>query len=124
MTSQQENSRDPKTGRFLKGHSGNPGGRVRTKPITEALEAILANPEYAQAIADALISRARRGDVTCAREVMDRVEGKVLTRVEQDIEFTVVPDPLDLMRKYADKAAKGSPGGNGNRKPVNTPRAN
>ena len=85
------------------------------QPVDEAM---------AKAVAEALISRSKRGDINAAREVMDRVEGKVTTKVEQEIGHYNIPDPFELMRKYVDKSAKGSAGGNGRRKPATTPRSN
>ena len=60
---------------FLPGKSGNPGGRKR-KPITEAYEKLLT-PAEAVALARAMITRAKKGDVRAAVEVTDRVEGKL-----------------------------------------------
>ncbi len=67
-----------------KGVSGNPGGRPRRTALTEALRELLAahvpgDPEgrtHAEAIAEALVKRAQRGDVQAAREVADRTEGR------------------------------------------------
>ena len=79
---------DPQIGiatQFRKGQpSPNPGGRPKKTALTEALREMLAQPvrgaalgkTYAEAIAEALLRQARKGNVQAAREVMDRTEGK------------------------------------------------
>lgn len=70
---------------FMPGQSGCPGGRPKKQPLTRALEAQLGDPApndpkgltRAQKIADALIKLAERGNVPAAKEIADRVEGKV-----------------------------------------------
>jgi hypothetical protein len=59
-----------------KGVSGNPGGRPKRKPIEEALLAAL-KPAEAQAVAQALIRQAKRGNVRAFDSLADRVDGKV-----------------------------------------------
>ena len=74
------------------GQSGNPGGRPKKKPLTDAYAAILDKtvppdmaiklklPEsatYAEVIAMALAVAAVNGEVKAAAELADRVEGKV-----------------------------------------------
>jgi|SRR5215472_11357016 len=43
------------------GQSGNPGGRHKKKPLTEALEKIYSDPEECMAAARALAKKARKG---------------------------------------------------------------
>lgn len=70
--------------RFVKGQSGNPGGRPRTSLLSQAVrqrlsELVPDDPDgrtYAQKIADALVSRAAKGDAESFRAVGDRAEGK------------------------------------------------
>jgi hypothetical protein len=74
------------------GKSGNPGGRPRRKPLTDAYAALLDKPippdmarqlkldestTYAQVIAMSLVREAVKGKVQAAAEVADRVEGKI-----------------------------------------------
>jgi hypothetical protein len=74
------------------GESGNPGGRPRRKPLTDAYAALLDKPippdmarqlkldestTYAQVIAMSLVREAVKGKVQAAAEVADRVEGKI-----------------------------------------------
>lgn len=69
---------------FKPGQSGNPGGRPRTKAVTEAYKSMLAEVDprdpqgrtYAEIIAGAQIKLASSGDTAAAREVCDRTEGK------------------------------------------------
>jgi hypothetical protein len=56
---------------------GNAGGRPKRKPLTEALEAIYANPKEAMAAAKAMARKIRKGDTKAFAEVADRIEGKV-----------------------------------------------
>lgn len=71
--------------RFAPGQSGNPGGRPKTKPLTDAYRAILNQKDpndkegrtYAEIIAMAQVKRAIEGDSRAVGEIADRVEGKV-----------------------------------------------
>ena len=82
---------------FKPGQSGNPGGRPKKKPVTEAYEQLISDPEVAQAIARGIIRAARKGNVRAAAEIADRVEGKV----SQDVNLNVVD-----YRKIAEEARK------------------
>lgn len=74
------------------GQSGNPGGRPKRKPLTDAYAALLDKPippdmarqlkldestTYAQVIAMSLVREAVKGKVNAAAEVADRVEGRI-----------------------------------------------
>lgn len=82
----ENNGRDDK-GRFLPGTSGNPGGRPRTKIITDAIVAQLQHMS-----ADELADLARRwiaaaleptaAGAAWARFIADRVEGRVALQVD------------------------------------------
>ena len=67
-----------------KGVSGNPGGRPRKKLIDSALEELLLgnDSEIAIAIAQKLLTRARRGEVRAIQLVAERVEGKPRRQIE------------------------------------------
>lgn len=76
---------------FQPGQSGNPGGRSkREKFITQQLIAELneidpqTEAKRLRKVVKALISKAEEGDVTAAREIFDRVEGKVPTVLAGD----------------------------------------
>ena len=76
------------------GQSGNPGGRPKRKPLTEAYGRILkrrvpadvvrklglrGHPTYAEMIAMSLAKEAIKGKVQAASELADRVEGRIGT---------------------------------------------
>lgn len=65
---------------FVKGQSGNPGGRPKEKPFRDALRVELAaTGEDAKALRDiarALIGKAQDGDIQAIREIADRLDGK------------------------------------------------
>ncbi len=70
----------PREGQWKPGQSGNPGGRPKWKPISEALQH-LVTPKVAEAIASELILRAGKGDVSAFNALTDRIEGKVTQTV-------------------------------------------
>lgn len=71
--------------RFQAGVSGNPHGRPRTKPLSDAYRALLNKKDpndkegrtYAEVIAMAQVKKAIDGDPRAVAEIADRVEGKV-----------------------------------------------
>ena len=73
-----------------KGVSGNPSGRPRKTPLTDACREVLAEPipddprgrTYAQGIAETLAHKALTGDIRAAQEIADRAEGKPRQRLE------------------------------------------
>lgn len=77
---------------FPKGVSGNPGGRPKSKPLTEEIERLLEQeaPEkngrtWAAVIAEALVRRAATGDVQAIAEVANRLEGRPAQSVALDV---------------------------------------
>ena len=75
------------------GESGNPGGRPKTKPLTEELQRLLeqAAPKgkgrtWAAVIAEALLTKACKGDVRAIAELANRVEGRPFQAVGVDVE--------------------------------------
>ena len=90
--------------------TGNAGGRPRRKPLTEALEAIYANPLEALAAAKAMALKIRRGDPKAFAEVANRLEGKVQsgeTVEERSIQVTRVI-VLDVPRPDRTKIGQDS----------------
>ena len=79
---------------FQPGQSGNPNGRPVKRPLTEALKRLLAGDttvkidgkERKLPTIDALmrvaINRAMKGDPRFMREILDRVDGKVLEQLD------------------------------------------
>jgi hypothetical protein len=59
------------------GQSGNPSGRPKRKPLTEALEKIYSDPEECMAAARALAKKARKGSIAHFQEAANRLEGRV-----------------------------------------------
>jgi hypothetical protein len=89
------------------GQSGNPGGRPRTKLITAELERMLeqeapaANGKtWAAVIAEALLKKARKGDVRAIAELANRIEGKARQTVDLELDVcTGLADRLAAARK-------------------------
>jgi len=76
-----------------KGVSGNPGGRPKKKPLTEEIERLLEQEApkgkgrtWAAVIAQALLTKACKGDVRAIAELANRVEGKPFQSVKVDVE--------------------------------------
>lgn len=69
---------------FKPGQSGNPGGRPKTTPLTDALCELLGKPypndarhrTFAQVIAAAQVKKAEKGSIAHFNAVADRVEGR------------------------------------------------
>lgn len=73
---------------FIKGKSGNPGGRVKEKPFLEALKmALNSDPDRMKLrkIADKLISEAIKGEAWAVNMVADRLDGKALQIVDATV---------------------------------------
>ncbi len=72
----------PREGRWKPGQSGNPGGRPRWKPLTEALQRLYdEQPELLDQLAARLTVKAGQGDVSAWNTICDRLEGKVAQTV-------------------------------------------
>src|SRR5271168_3785052 len=79
-----------KASREKKGQSGNPGGRPKSKTLSDAYrfkqeEPVPNDPEkrtWAELIAEAQVRDAVRGNVQAAREIADRTEGKAKQAIE------------------------------------------
>ena len=79
-----------KATRWKKGQSGNPGGRPKSKTLSDAYkykleEPVSNDPEgrtWAELIAEAQVRDAVRGNVQAAREIADRTEGKARQAIE------------------------------------------
>lgn len=82
---------------WQKGQSGNPSGRPKRLPISDAYRAIADRPfdvkanapvkrkrrlTVAEAIADAQVRLALQGDTTAAKEIRESIEGKATQRIE------------------------------------------
>ena len=90
---------------FQPGQSGNPNGRPKSKPfkdaIQKALKAADGDEDMLNAVALALVKKAKEGDVPAIKELADRLDGKVTQPIGGDedsgpIQFIVstgVPRP-------------------------------
>lgn len=68
----------PREGRWKPGQSGNPGGRPKWKPLTQALQELIdERPELMRELAKSLVVKAGKGDVSAFNTIFDRLEGKV-----------------------------------------------
>ena len=83
--------------RWVKGQSGNPGGRPSVASLAKACRQKLEEPfpndpegrSYAEVIADKLARLAAKGDISAARELADRAEGRPRQQVEVSGDGTV-----------------------------------
>lgn len=88
---------------FKPGQSGNPTGRPKSTPITDALRKALANPKQAEAFVKGILKEARKGNSKAFAAVADRLEGKPAQSHEltgkdgRGIVFTLrrVGDPIE-----------------------------
>ena len=81
--------------RFKPGQSGNPGGRAKTKLISQAYQELLEELDtkkrrtIAQEIAKQIIQKALKGDLAAAKEATDRTEGKAVDQTQLFIGGTI-----------------------------------
>jgi Family of unknown function (DUF5681) len=79
-----------KATQFKPGQSGNPGGRPKSRIITEAYNRELVKPANdnskprtkLEQVAQAQVKRALKGDTRAAKEITDRVEGTAVQSVQ------------------------------------------
>src|SRR5262249_21097734 len=92
---------------FIKGQSGNPGGKLRQKPFTDALrmEICEAGDDHKKLrrIARKLLAMAEASDMAAIRELADRLEGKVA--ITQVIQGDEEGDPVRYYAEVPKKAA-------------------
>jgi hypothetical protein len=94
-----------KATQFKPGVSGNPDGRPKKKPLTEALERLLSKyPAEADTVARAMVRRMKKGSVTHFREVADRVEGRVAE--VHDVEIKIIDELAERVEKARRRAKK------------------
>jgi len=90
--------------RWKPGQSGNPGGRPKSAPLSQAARELLNSPvpndsegrTYAQLVVWKLAKQALRGDVAAARELGDRAEGKSRQSVEVEPQSKITFDPNEF----------------------------
>jgi hypothetical protein len=106
---------------FMPGQSGNPSGRPKRKPLSDAYSALLGQtvpPEiarqlrisetstYAEVVAMALLKEAVKGKVNAAAELADRVEGRVMERVQVDHRGDPLAELLSEFKREYDEIPK------------------
>lgn len=95
-------------GRFVPGHSGNPGGRAPGIPSLTATLRRIVNSRYnpncaedlrtqGEVLIEAAIDHARAGNASFFQQILDRLEGKVPERLQTSFgpgwEFVFEPPP-------------------------------
>ena len=87
----------PAKHRFKPGQSGNPGGRPKSKLVTQAYQELLEKVDsesgktVAQIIAEKVVIEAQDNNLAAVKEITDRTEGKAAQQVQLsgDINATV-----------------------------------
>jgi hypothetical protein len=80
--------------RFKPGVSGNPNGRPPERPLTAAIRELLHTDDdkVIKAIASVAIHRAINGDFRYFKEIMDRVDGKAVNKLDVTASVTDAGD--------------------------------
>lgn len=85
---------------FVKGKSGNPGGRHKDKPFADALRMEIAaagdDNKRLRKIAAALLNKAETGDIQAIAQIADRLDGKPAQ--ESTVTFDDKRDATDWTR--------------------------
>lgn len=88
-----------KKGRFRAGNPGGPGNPYarRTSDLRQTLLGAVTQDDLLQ-IVDALVSKAKQGDITAAKELLDRLLGKATNSLTAAV--TCEPPDLDRMSRF------------------------
>lgn len=93
------------------GQGGNPGGRPKTKPLTGELARRLdeeapnrKGKTWAVVITEAILVKARKGDVPAYRGPANRIEGKPVQAL--DVNADLSSELVDRIRKGRDRIAQ------------------
>lgn len=90
--------------RWKKGESGNPQGYSQKRRITDALKRKLSEPGREDQLVDAWYDAAVNGSYPHLREILDRTEGKVASKVEvteNKIDWSALDNEGDTERPSA-----------------------
>jgi hypothetical protein len=90
---------------FKPGNRANPGGRPKSKLLSEAYKNILQTEigkgkdakTYAEAIAEKMAKQAKGGHVNAASEIADRVEGK--PRQAYEVKLSIMDELADRLKE-------------------------
>jgi hypothetical protein len=105
--------RGPK-GRFVRGASGNPGGRPKAEVcLTALLRAALAERNEdgkrtkARAVIDALVEQACEGKTAAIQQIFDRIDGLLVPLVEKTDDLASLLKAADeYNRQHADEKVR------------------
>lgn len=106
---------------FQKGQSGNPGGRGTDKPWREALRRALARKagkgngvdQSLELVADKVVELALSGDVSCIKEIGDRLDGKAhqsSTVTVKDVRTATDAELLAVLQEDSGTGVAETPG--------------
>jgi len=135
MAKSNKGNRNPDTSGlkpFKPGQSGNPGGRPKKLPITDALRDLLEKPVPAKidarkltanhVLALQLIAQGAKGDLKAIAEIADRCEGKPMQRHEISgphegpIHFEIPGTRQEIERRIAELTQKTKGAGDDGKK--------
>lgn len=94
---------------FAKGQSGNPSGRVASKPFYDALHRAIAQDDAVRlrATAEKLLDLAAAGEGWAVKELAERLDGKAVQQIDATLSN---PDGSGLFSKAVLEVV--TPGGN------------
>ena len=104
MKSRPVQKRDPKTGKFLRGRSGNPKGRTNKITITGPLADLISSKLDKDKLARVLLKHAYQGDSKAIETVMELVK-HAAPRQESGYSYNAVHDGNDKEAEITAAAA-------------------
>ena len=97
---------------WKKGESGNPKGRPKDKPITAALRELMDrnDGEAIKALAAVALKNALKGDFRFAKEILERIDGKVAEQLDLNADVNNTFDGLSAAELAVISKMRGGPG--------------
>lgn len=94
------------------GQSGNPAGRAKSRPFSDALkaeiEAAEGDPDVLRLIARSLLDKAQEGDIAAINSLVDRLDGKPTNLTILPLEKAISEmSPEDAIKSVTDCVAQG-----------------